>query len=110
MIVEFTREGKTYVCVIGPSGAPPATLSIAFRPCAYKPPFLLELGYLGRDERRGIELYQPVEATCSRCGVRVIAGEAFAFGSDGGVRNLEDGLPGDMIRCGNCWDAHTDED
>jgi hypothetical protein len=61
MIVEFTREGKTYVCVIGPSGAAPTTLSIAFRPCAYRPPFLLQLDYLGRDDTRGIELYEPVE-------------------------------------------------
>jgi hypothetical protein len=64
MTVEFTRQGKTYFCVLGPvhGRTPPERISIAFRPCAYKAPVMLELAYLGRDPARAIELYQPVES------------------------------------------------
>jgi hypothetical protein len=60
MIVEFERDGKTYQCVVG-ALSPPATIRLAFRPCVRKPPIWLELVFRGRDEIRGIELYQPVE-------------------------------------------------
>jgi hypothetical protein len=62
--VEFTRQGKTYFCIVGFAAeiAPPDLLAIAFRPCAFKAPFKLELSYLGHDSRRGIELYQPIES------------------------------------------------
>jgi hypothetical protein len=62
MTVEFTRAGKTYVCVIGPIHSdPPDPLTIAFRPCAFKAPFMLQLAYLGHDATRGLELYRPIE-------------------------------------------------
>jgi hypothetical protein len=63
MIIEFTREGKTYVCVLGPvhGTAPPKQLSIAFRACAFRAPVLLELAYIGPDPTRRVELYRPVE-------------------------------------------------
>jgi hypothetical protein len=62
LILKFTRGGKTYVCAVGApaDGQPPEHLAIAFRPCAFKAPFMLDLSYVGRDAVRGIELYQPV--------------------------------------------------
>jgi hypothetical protein len=60
MILEFTRHGKTYQSAIAVPTPRPATITIIFRPCPLKAPFQLELAFLGTDELRGIELYQPV--------------------------------------------------
>lgn len=58
MIVEFDFAGKTYSCAVGVA-QPTDLLRIVFRPCVLKPPFILELRYLGHDEIRGCELYKP---------------------------------------------------
>jgi hypothetical protein len=61
MIIEFSRHGKTYQCALAaPLDAPPARITVPFRPCVLKPPVELELNWLTTDEVRGIELYRPV--------------------------------------------------
>jgi hypothetical protein len=60
MTVEFVRNGKTYTCAVAAPVPPPATIKILFRPCVLKPPFHLELMFLGTDEVRAIQLYKPV--------------------------------------------------
>lgn len=60
MTAEFTRYGKTYQFT-KEAGEPPKTVRIPFQPCVLKPPFLLELEWIGFDEMRAIELYRPVK-------------------------------------------------
>lgn len=59
MVIEFLRNGKTYKGVHDAAPATP-TIQVVFKPCALKPPFLLELTYLGYDEIRMIHLYKPI--------------------------------------------------
>ena len=63
MNIEFRHHGKTYQCSrAAPADEPPPNkLSIVFQPCVLRPPFLLELAFLGTDGIRGIELYRPVQ-------------------------------------------------
>lgn len=63
MQVEFTRHGKTYQCAVAATDAPPARLTIPFRPCVLRPPSMLELEWRATDDVRGVELYQPVAET-----------------------------------------------
>jgi hypothetical protein len=60
MTIEFTRNGKTYVCALATVLPPPVTIQIPFRPCVLKPPHMLVLDFVATDELRGIALYKPV--------------------------------------------------
>lgn len=61
MTVEFVRNGKTYQCSLTKGwGAPPALLTIPFKPCVLRPPVRLELAHVATDDIRGVEIYRPV--------------------------------------------------
>lgn len=61
MVVEFTARNRTYQCAVAvPPGPPPARIQIPFRPCALRPPTMLELDWIATDDLRSVELYKPV--------------------------------------------------